>query len=460
MTSPDLISLLVLLAVGAPLAFLVVLGTAALAQRPLSEAIIGVLVRVLFSVSVVCFAGAAMTMFSTGTLRVVISLGHWFSTPQYHFELLLLVDRLSLAFAGFTALLCAVTSAFAHSYLHRERGYNRFFVLFATFALGMMLTVLAGSIELVYGGWELVGLSSALLIAFFHERIAPLENGLRTFVIYRVCDLGLLAAAVLVHHWCGSGSFDVLFGTAEWPAGHSPLTDTQATIVGLLVAVAAAGKSAQVPLSGWLPRAMEGPTPSSAIFYGALSVHAGAFVLLRMDPILDQSFVASAAVVIMGIATSIYATIVGRVQTDIKSALAFASLTQVGIILAEVGLGLRMIALAHIIGHASLRTLQFLRAPSLLHDVHEVAHAVGGHLGHTGLHFERTVPSRPQHWLYRWALERGYLDGLLDRLVVMPFYRLFRALDALEHGWIARCKGTSGAPAPRPLPVATEDSHE
>ncbi len=115
---------------------------------------------------------------------------------------------------------------------------------------------------------------------------------------------------------------------------------------------------------------MEGPTPSSAIFYGALSVHLGAFLLLRVSPILEQSLLLSAAVVVIGLVSAIFAALAARVQTDIKSALAFASLTQVGIIVAEIGLGLRYIALIHIIGHACLRTLQLLRAPTLLHDYH------------------------------------------------------------------------------------------
>ena len=116
--------------------------------------------------------------------------------------------------------------------------------------------------------------------------------------------------------------------------------------------VAAAGKSALVPFSGWLPRAMEGPTPSSAIFYGALSVHLGAFLLLRVSPILEQSLLLSGAVVVIGLASAVFGAVVARVQTDIKSALAFASLTQVGIIVAEIGFGFRYIALIHIIGHA------------------------------------------------------------------------------------------------------------
>jgi NAD(P)H-quinone oxidoreductase subunit 5 len=195
--------------------------------------------------------------------------------------------------------------------------------------------------------------------------------------------------------------------------------------------VAAAGKSALVPFSGWLPRAMEGPTPSSAVFYGALSVHLGAYLLLRAGPLLETSLWLSGTVVVLGLATAVYAYLAGRVQTDIKSALAFASLVQVGLIVAEIGLGLRYVALVHLLGHACLRTLQFIRAPSLLHDYHLLEKAIGEHPRVAG-------PSRAGRlhgWLYRFALERGYLDALLARYVVAPFVRLFRWCDAAERRW-------------------------
>ena len=158
------------------------------------------------------------------------------------------------------------------------------------------------------------------------------------------------------------------------------MTSQQALFVGILLLIAAAGKSALIPFSGWLPRAMEGPTPSSAVFYGALSVHLGTFLLLRVGPVLDASPVLSAAVVILGFSSAVYGVLVGRVQSDVKTALAFASLTQVGIITAEIGLGFRYIPLIHIIGHACLRTLQLVRAPTLLHDYHLLENAIGGHL--------------------------------------------------------------------------------
>ncbi len=168
-----------------------------------------------------------------------------------------------------------------------------------------------------------------------------------------------------MHHLNGEGDFDKLLGSVGsgvWPDESSPLTPQQAFLVGILLLVAAAGKSGLVPFSGWLPRAMEGPTPSSAVFYGALSVHLGAFLLLRISPLLDLSLWLTVAVVALGLSTAIFAHLAGNVQTDIKSALSFASLAQVGIIVTEIGLGFRYLPLFHLLGHACLRTLQLRKA--------------------------------------------------------------------------------------------------
>ena len=203
-----------------------------------------------------------------------------------------------------------------------------------------------------------------------------------------------------------------------------------------LLLVAAAGKSALAPFCGWLPRAMEGPTPSSAVFYGALSVHLGAFLLLRISPLLDLSISLSAAVVALGLITAIYSHYVGSVQTDIKSALSFASLAQVGVIVAEIGLGFRYLPLFHLLGHACLRTLQFVRAPTLLQDYGTLENAIGDRLPRGESPHER-LPGAERYriWLYRWSLERGFLDSLLIEYVVSPFVRVLRWCDGMERRW-------------------------
>jgi NAD(P)H-quinone oxidoreductase subunit 5 len=290
-------------------------------------------------------------------------------------------------------------------------------------------------------------LSSVLLIAFFQDRPSPPRNGLRVWIVYRVGDAALMLAAILMHDLNGAGDFDHLVGDRAWPAHDPLLIGPHFTLLGFLFVVAAAGKSALLPFSGWLPRAMEGPTPSSAVFYGALSVHLGAFLLLRVSPVLDSAPWLSATVVVLGLATSALAYLAGRVQTDIKSALAFASLTQVGLIIAEIGLGFRYLALVHLLGHAAMRTLQFLRAPSLLHDHHQLENAIGARPGEEPREWERRLPGGMQRWLYRFSLERGCLDLVLERFIARPFVALFRRLDRIEQRWSGAIEGASPSSA-------------
>ncbi|OHB74725.1 MAG: hypothetical protein A2Z34_06955 [Planctomycetes bacterium RBG_16_59_8] len=425
------LSVLTTIVLAAPLALFIALSLPSLLNRPPSERVTGFLVRSALLTAGMASLGMAGLMAFLSVGRLDISLGSMVVIDRYTFEFKLLIDGVTMPYLILILTLCGITGAFAHRYLHREPGYNRFFVLYALFVIGMEFSALAGSMETLIGAWELVGLSSVLLIGFFHERPEPVRNGLRVWIIYRIGDLGLIFAACLAHHWVGTGSFEALFGQ-----GAPALPDGSLWILGLLILLAAMGKSALFPFSNWLPRAMEGPTPSSAIFYGALSVHLGAFLLLRAGALLDGCPGLSWLVFAVGLVTALYSTFAGRVQTDIKSALAYASLTQVGIIVAEIGLGLRLLPLIHICGHACMRTLQFLRAPSLLHDLHRVENAMGRHLPRTGLHLERLLPSGIRTRLYRGALERGYLDALLRDWVARPFLAVAELFNRLELWWI------------------------
>jgi len=378
-----------------------------------------------FSACALGVSGLFWKLVFGGAPRVVVTFGNWFAVHDYRFPLVLMVDRLSLPFLAMTVLLSGLVGQFSATYLHRERGFFRFFVLLHLFAFGSLLAFAAGSFDLLAGGWEIVGITSVLLIAFFQRRAAPVENGLRVFAVYRACDIGLLVGVFAMYHWAGTASF---------ASGLPSLTGTQRVIVCLLFLLAASGKGAQVPFSGWLPRAMEGPTPSSAIFYGAISIHAGAYLLLRIQPLLAQSWFASSLVVLIGVITAIHGTIVGRASADAKTSLAYASLTQVGVVFVEIGIGWTGIAVAHILGHATVRTLQFLRAPSMLHDYHQMHSRMGGELSPTGKRLEDLIPKRVQLWLYRWALDRGHLDTILDRWAIHPLMRLselFARLDSM-----------------------------
>ena len=196
-----------------------------------------------------------------------------------------MADRLSLPFLGLTVVLSGLIGQFSATYLHRERGFFRFFLLLHLFAFGSLLAFAAGSFDLLVAGWELVGITSVLLIAFFQQRSGPggkRSARLRASIAPATSDCWWVCSP------CITGP-----EPRRLPAACPDLTGTQRVIVCLLLLLAAAGKAAQVPFSGWLPRAMEGPTPSSAIFYGAISIHAGAYLLLRVQPMLAQSRLAS-----------------------------------------------------------------------------------------------------------------------------------------------------------------------
>ena len=429
--------------VASPAVLLAVFGVTSLIGRPLGERSLSRFTEAAVVFGLISAVTVLVMMLALDRRHVPLEIGNWVAIPEqhFHFHLKFVFDRLSVPFAILTYVLCGTIGAFASRYLHREPGFLRFFMSYAFFLLGMIVTSLAGTIETLFFGWELVGLSSALLVAFFHERLNPVRNGLRVWTVYRIADASFLLAALTLHHLTGAGDFDGLMGTGPWPEGQATITESSALVVGLLLLIAAAGKSALIPFCGWLPRAMEGPTPSSAVFYGSLSVHLGAFLLLRVSPILELSTILSAMVVVVGLSSAIFGAISARVQTDIKSSLAFASLTQVGIIVTEIGLGFRYLALIHIIGHACLRTLQLLRAPSVLSDYHTIENAIGTHLPRRESVRHKLLSPSLRSWLYRFALERGYLDALLDEYVVRPFRTVFLWCDENERDWVSFLSG-------------------
>jgi NAD(P)H-quinone oxidoreductase subunit 5 len=445
MEPEQIVQFLGLTVVLAPTLLVAALGFSSLVGHPFKERTIGRLVKIATGIGLLASVAILDLMLILGTRHVTVELGSWVVIPHYHFSVKFIFDRLSMPFVVLSFLLCGTVGAFANKYMHREPGFNRFFVLFALFLMGMIVTSISGTIETLFFGWELVGLASALLVAFYQERQGPVRNGLRVWIVYRISDAALLIASVVLHHLHGEGDFDKLLGVDPWPTGVSAITPHQAFIVGMLLLLAAAGKSALVPFSGWLPRAMEGPTPSSAVFYGALSVHLGAFLMLRVSPILDDSILLSIAVFAAGVVTALFAAFAGRVQTDIKGALSFASLTQVGIIVAEIGLGCRYIALVHILGHACLRTLQFVRAPSLLSDYRSMENAIGTSLPRWSGSWEHWFPARYRTVLYRLALERGYLDAALDTYIVRPFLTVLQWCDRQERRWLEFLSGDSKA---------------
>ncbi len=443
-----------LVVVLAPALLLAVLGISSLVGLVLHEQVVGRLTQVAVLIGAASALAILALMVIYDRPYVAVEVGDWVAIPDqnFHFHLKFDFNWLTLPFALLSFVLIGTIGAFANLYMHREPGYRRFFLLYAMFLLGMVVASLAGTIETLFTGWELVGLSSALLVAFFHERAAPVRNGLRIWSIYRIADAAFLIAALALHHLAGGGDFELIPGAGPWPHSQAAISPNHALVVGLLLLVAAAGKSGLVPFSGWLPRAMEGPTPSSAVFYGALSVHLGAFLLLRVSPLLEMSVLLAAAVVSLGLLTAIYGAICARVQTDVKSALAFAALTQVGIIVVEIGLGFRYLAIAHIIGHACLRTLQLLRAPSLLQDYRAFENAIGMPLYTPAVDRQQWLPQRFRLWLWRYGTDRGNLDNWLNDGVVRPFLWIFQSCDRLERRWTDWLTGAPSRESDRVVP--------
>lgn len=443
MTPSIPLTVLVLVAVGSPALLFGLLGTASLVNRPIPERWTGWLAGT--SMATACAASLlALGVYgTTGSGTHLLSYAARSANHEGGIAIEFLVDRLSLGFATLSTAIAGVVSAFSSRYLHREPGYGRYFMLLAMFVTGMMLVALAGNITVLFIGWELVGLSSALLVGFFHERPAAVANAFRVLSVYRISDAAMLSAAVLLRHVAGTDSLSLLFGRD--PTSAVRLTTTDATIIAVLLIVAVAGKSALLPFSSWLPRAMEGPTPSSAVYYGSLSIHAGCFLLLRAAPLLEQTPAARLLAGAVGVATALFAATTTRVQSDVKSSLAYASLTQVGIIVFEIAIGWYTIAFVHLAGHASFRLLQFLSAPNVLHDLHGIESAIGDRPPRFGTRFGMVVSDRIRQQLFLIALERGFLDTILDRVVVDPFLRVARLLTRLDQ-WLC-LPSRSGAAA-------------
>lgn len=346
-----------------------------------------------------------------------VDFGSWIAVGEYEIPALFLIDIYSVVFSLLGALLTALVARFSETYLHKDPGFFRFYVLLGLFAAGTQVVAYAGALDLFFAGWEAIGIASTLFIGFFHERAEPVRSAVRAFATYRLCDVAFLIAIVMTHELLGSTRLSDLGAAQELPA-------IAVTVLALLVLLAAFGKSAQLPFCGWLVRAMEGPTPSSALFYGGISIHAGLYLLLRAAPLLDAAPLAAAFGAMVGLATALYASAVARTQADAKGGLAQATLAQIGLILAEICMGLTTLALVHLVSHAMLRVWQYLRAPNTLHDAHHHGH----HAAHVPAHSSTSPLTR--RW-YLGQLHRFRLDDRLDAALA-PVVRLARGLQRLD----------------------------
>jgi len=303
---------------------------------------------------------------SAGAYPVSTGFGALYASQHYAFSLDFYFDRLSAVFLGMATIMTTLVFIFSKYYMHLEPGFKRFYYTVLLFFIGLTLIILAGNFEVLLLGWEFIGISSILLIAFYRDRFLPARNALKVFSVYRIADAFLLVAIWYAHH-----IFEKSVNFSEF-SGIVAQHGNQLALLGLFLLVAALIKSAQFPFSYWLPRAMEGPTTSTAIFYGALSVHMGLFLLLRTYPLWQGSVWLRIVVAVLGLVTAIVASSIARVQSSIKTQIAYASITQIGIMFIEVAAGLWWLALIHFASNASLRTYQLLISPSvvsyLVHD--------------------------------------------------------------------------------------------
>jgi NADH-quinone oxidoreductase subunit L len=316
---------------------------------------------------------AALPFFQGGAEPMTVSLWEWMPAIGAGFELLWdpLAALMTLVVTGVGTLI----HVFAIGYMHGDERFHRFFTSLNLFAASMLTLVLAGNYAMLFLGWELVGLCSFLLIGFWYTRPSASAAAKKAFVVNRIGDFGFMIGLMLVFATFGTLSFSGIFERAG-----EELTGGLATAIGLLFLVGAAGKSAQIPLYVWLPDAMEGPTPVSALIHAATMVTAGVYVIARSAPIYEFTPFASTVVASVGALTAIWAASIALAQRDIKRVLAYSTISQLGFMFLAVGATAYVAGIFHLVTHAFFKALLFLGAGSVIHAMSDEQdmHRMGG----------------------------------------------------------------------------------
>jgi NADH-quinone oxidoreductase subunit L len=288
----------------------------------------------------------------------------WIAITGFQVNFALSVDHLTLIMLGVVTGVGFLIHIYSVGYMAHEEGYWRFFAYLNLFMFFMLILVLAESFLLLFVGWEGVGLASYLLIGFYFTKDSAANAGKKAFIVNRIGDFGfLLAMFLLVQHF-GSLSFSQVFGAISAnPDWHGGIL----TAIALLLVLGATGKSAQIPLYVWLPDAMEGPTPVSALIHAATMVTAGIYMVARCHTLFDRSPYALGVVAIIGAATAIFAACIGLVQNDIKRVLAYSTISQLGYMFLACGVGAYEAGIFHLMTHAFFKALLFLAAGSVIH---------------------------------------------------------------------------------------------
>ena len=301
----------------------------------------------------------------------------WIAAGSFHADFAFTVDQLTMVMLLVVTGVGFLIHIYSAGYMAHEGGYWRFFAYLNLFMFFMLTLVLAQNFLLLFVGWEGVGLASYLLIGFYFDRDSAANAGRKAFVVNRIGDFGFLIAIFLVILHFGTLSFGAVMQALSQ---HPELHGGWLTAIALCLLVGAAGKSAQIPLYVWLPDAMEGPTPVSALIHAATMVTAGVYMVVRTHPIFDRSPFALECVAIIGALTAIFAATIGLVQTDIKRVLAYSTVSQLGYMFLACGVAAYASGIFHVVTHAFFKALLFLAAGSVIHALNgeQDMRAMGG----------------------------------------------------------------------------------
>ena len=292
------------------------------------------------------------------------SVGHWISVGTLHIDFSLVLDQLSLVMLLVVTGVGFLIHVYSVGYMHDDPGYARYFSYLNLFLFFMTTLVLAGNVLLMFVGWEGVGLASYLLIGFWFQKKSAADAGKKAFIVNRIGDFGFLIGIFLLLANFNTLTFSeihkILVLNPDWTGGIL-------TAICLCLLVGATGKSAQLPLYVWLPDAMEGPTPVSALIHAATMVTAGVYMIARTHFLFDRSPYALGVVAIVGAATALFAATMGLAQTDIKRVLAYSTISQLGYMFLACGVAAYSAAIFHLMTHAFFKALLFLGAGSVIH---------------------------------------------------------------------------------------------
>ncbi|MEO5901465.1 MAG: NADH-quinone oxidoreductase subunit L [Ilumatobacteraceae bacterium] len=298
----------------------------------------------------------------------VVKVWTWLPVGSLHVDLAFLADPLSITMCLFVTGVGTLIHLYSIGYMHGDPNFSKFFLYLNLFILSMVVLVLGENLVVTFVGWEGVGTCSYLLVAFWHDREFAAVAGKKAFVTNRVGDWGFMIAMFLAFQATGTLSY---LGINHLAESHSIVRST-ATGIAMMLFIGACGKSAQLPLYIWLPDAMAGPTPVSALIHAATMVTAGVFLMVRMSPVLHEAYTwAPMIIAIVGAATALFAATIALAQNDIKRVLAYSTVSQLGYMFLAVGSGAYVAAIFHMITHAFFKALLFLGSGSVIHGMHD-----------------------------------------------------------------------------------------